>query len=128
MKRLLLFAMGGIIYMIIELLWRGWSHWSMFFLGGLCFVLIGFLYEDMHMPLLLTAATGAVSITVLEFLVGCVVNLYLHMNVWSYADVPLNIMGQICLPYTLLWFVMSLVCIFAYDRLGKILFDEQSRT
>lgn len=32
---------GGMIYVLLELLWRGWSHGSMFLVGGLCFVLIG---------------------------------------------------------------------------------------
>lgn len=123
-KRLVLFAIGGIIYMIIELLWRGWSHWSMFFLGGLCFVLVGSMNKLINLPLPVKAAAGAVSITLLEFVSGCVVNLYLHMDVWSYEGAPLNIMGQICLPYTLLWFILSFVCIFAYDILEKRLFDE----
>ena len=30
-----LFDIGGALYVLIELIWRGWSHWTMFALGGL---------------------------------------------------------------------------------------------
>ena len=33
-----LFYAGGVLYVLIELAWRGRSHWTMFVLGGLCFV------------------------------------------------------------------------------------------
>lgn len=36
---------GGTVYVCIELLWRGRSHWSMFLDSGLCAALIGMLNE-----------------------------------------------------------------------------------
>ena len=33
--------MGGGLYFLIELIFRGYSHWTMFILGGLCFVVCG---------------------------------------------------------------------------------------
>ncbi len=124
-KHFILFGIGGIAYLIIELLWRGWSHWSMFLLGGICFVLIGLVNEKSNIPILLQMLIGAVIITALEFVIGYVVNIRLGMHVWSYYHIPYNIMGQICLPYTLLWFVMSLVCIIADDKLREWLFGEK---
>ena len=41
LKYFFLFSFGGIVYVLIEMLWRGYSHWSMFILGGICFVLLG---------------------------------------------------------------------------------------
>jgi uncharacterized membrane protein len=70
---------------------------------------------------------GSLIITVLEFITGYVVNIKLGLNVWSYYDMPYNIMGQVCLPYTLLWFVLSLVCIIADDKLRVYLFGEERR-
>ena len=37
-----LFTVGGLLYGLIEIAWRGHTHISMFVVGGLCFVLIGF--------------------------------------------------------------------------------------
>ena len=31
------FYLGGMFYCTVELLWRQWTHGSMFLLGGLCF-------------------------------------------------------------------------------------------
>ena len=43
---------------------------------------------------------------------GCVVfglifNCALGMGVWDYSRVPLNLWGQICLPFTLIWLGFS---------------------
>lgn len=128
-KNLILFALGGIFYLIIELLWRGRSHWSMFILGGVCFVLVGLISEKScgRLSLLLQGVIGAVIITVLEFITGYIVNIRLHMNVWSYYDAPLNIMGQVCLPYMILWFFVSIGCIIVDDYLRYYLFGEERK-
>lgn len=51
---------------------------------------------------------ATLSITFLEFITGCVVNLGLGWDVWNYADQPLNLMGQVCLGFTSLWFLLSI--------------------
>ncbi|MBQ3003172.1 MAG: hypothetical protein IJD82_05525, partial [Clostridia bacterium] len=43
-----------------------------------------------------------------EFVTGLIVNHWLHLSVWDYSDVPLNLLGQICLPFSLVWFVITL--------------------
>lgn len=40
-KCALLFLIGGALYYCIEILWRGYSHWTMAVVGGICFVVIG---------------------------------------------------------------------------------------
>lgn len=127
LRKLILFSLGGISYLIIELLWRGYSHWSMFALGGTCFVLIGALNEHFtyNIPLILQMFFGTILITALEFAFGCILNLWLGLNVWDYSDLPYNILGQICLPYSLLWLILSLVCIVADDYFRYYLFDEE---
>ena len=46
-KYLFLFNVGGLLYILIELIWRGRSHWTMFLLGGICFVFLGLINEVM---------------------------------------------------------------------------------
>lgn len=36
-----LFDAGGVLYVMIELAWRSWSHWTMFVLGWLVLYLSG---------------------------------------------------------------------------------------
>jgi uncharacterized membrane protein len=129
LKHGILFGLGGIFYVIIELLWRGNSHWSMFVLGGLCFLIIGLINEQSRgkIPLILQMSISAVIITVLEFFTGYIVNIRLDMNVWNYSDLPYNIMGQVCLLYTILWFFLSLLCIIADDWLRYRLFGEEKQ-
>ena len=122
-----LFLIGGAIYVLIELVYRGYSHWTMFLLGGLCFVLIGGVneYIPWEMPLWLQAGIGAVIITVLEFICGCIVNLALGWNVWDYSNTPLNILGQVCLPFAIIWFVIAHAGIVLDDYLRYWLFKEE---
>lgn len=131
MKKLLeyvfLFFFGGIVYILIELLWRGYSHWSMCILGGTCFVLLGLINEryTWDIPLWIQMLIGAFIITVLEFTAGCILNLHFGLHVWDYYDMPFNILGQVCLPYMILWFFLSPVCIIADDYIRYVFFDEE---
>lgn len=114
----LLFLIGGQLYTWIELLWRGFTHWTMFILGGGCFVIMGLLNEYKFLwkeSLLKQSVISAVIITVFEFLTGCIVNLWLGWNVWDYSNLPLNLLGQICLYYFLLWIPLSAVGIILDD-------------
>lgn len=127
LKHVALVLTGGCIYYAIEILWRGYSHWSMFLLGGICFLFLGMINEVIpwEMELWKQAVIGTVMITFLEFAVGCVVNLWLGWNVWDYSNVPFNILGQICLPYAILWFPLSAVGIILDDWLRYFLFKEE---
>lgn len=127
MKEVILGIIGGALYVGIELLWRGHSHWTMFVLGGICFVLLGIINEVVPwcMPLWQQVLIGTMIITGLEFVTGCVVNLWLRWNVWDYSNVPLNILGQICVPYILLWIPISLFAIILDDWLRYLLYNEE---
>ena len=129
LKQFIIFGIGGITYLIIELLWRGSSHWSMFFLGGVCFLVVGLINEKSrgNIPLLLQMLVSTIIITALEFITGYIVNIRMGLNVWSYYDLPYNIMGQVCLLYSILWFFLSFLCILADDWLRHILFGEEKQ-
>ena len=129
LKNLILFAIGGIVYLMIELLWRGYSHWSMFVLGGLCFWIIGAVNEcsDGKTPLFFEMLLGTFLITGLELLFGYVLNICLGLDVWDYSDMRFNILGQICLRYSVMWFFLSFFCIVIDDNLRYYLFDEEKK-
>lgn len=127
LKIFILFLIGGFIYVAIELGFRGHSHWTMFLLGGLCFILIGGLnnYIPWEMSIIKQGIIGALIITSLEFIFGLVLNLYLNLGIWDYSNMPFNILGQICLPFSIAWFFLSLVAIFIDDWLRYVLFKEE---
>ena len=126
-KHLILGTIGGLIYVLLELIWRGYSHWTMFLLGGTCFVLLGLINEilDWDTPLTLQMLIGCTVITVLEFITGCVVNLWLGWNVCDYSDLKFNILGQISLFSSIGWYFISLVGITLDDWLRYRLFGEK---
>ncbi len=115
-------VLGGLVYMGIEVLWRGRSHPTMLLLGGVCFVVIGRLNERQGCapPLWAQAVAGAAAVTLLELVTGLIVNRWLGWNVWDYSDMPLNFMGQICLPYSLAWLLLSAVAARLEDGLHAL--------
>lgn len=127
LKIFILFLIGGFIYVAIELGFRGHSHWTMFLLGGLCFILIGGLnnYIPWEMSIIKQGIIGALIVTSLEFIFGLVLNLYLNLGIWDYSNMPFNILGQICLPFSIAWFFLSLIAIFVDDWLRYVLFKEE---
>ena len=109
-KNSLLFLAGSGLYPLLEVLWRGYSHASMALAGGVCLLLINAVCCEKMKKRSLPArcAIGSLIITVVEFLFGLLVNRVLHLHVWDYSALPLNIMGQICLPFSLIWFVLTI--------------------
>jgi hypothetical protein len=124
-KYLFLGLFGGITYYCVELLWRGYSRWTMAILGSVIFILIGNInsFLEWTTPLWKQCAIATVIITVLEFITGCIVNLWLCWNVWNYT--VLDVLGQISLPFIGLWYVLSIVGIFLDDIIRWKFFNEQ---
>ncbi len=126
-KHFSLFVIFGITYIIIELLYRGYSHWTMFILGGVCGICVGLLNEFLswNMPIWLQACFGAKIITLLEFICGVIVNIVLKWEVWDYSNMPFNILGQVCPQFMLMWFVIAHLAIIVDDYLRYWLFKEE---
>ena len=117
-KKSVLFAVGGCSYMGLELLWRGWSHGSMFLAGGSCFLLLGKLNRTKpRLPLAARAVAGAGIITMVEYTAGLLFNR--NYTVWDYRNVPMNVHGQVCLPFCLLWMPIGIFAMWLYDILDK---------
>lgn len=108
-----LIVCGGVGYYALEVLYRGYSHWTMAVCGAVVFCAIYRMNIRLrNYDILVRALFGALIVTVCEFSTGCVVNLLLGWNVWDYSDIPLNLLGQICLPFCMMWFILSVpVCI-----------------
>ena len=127
LRESVLFLIGGIIYAMIEIAMRGFTHWTMFIVGGLCFVIIGLLNEwyTWDIPFPLQMFYGAFVITALELISGYFINIRLGWNVWDYTGRFLNLKGQICLANSCLWFILSGVAVVLDDCIRWAWFNEE---
>jgi len=122
-----LFLLGGLLYYAIEILYRGYSHPSMYILGGICFICIGSLNEfhTDQISLISQMLVSAVIITILELITGMIVNKWLKLNVWDYSNLAYNLKGQISLISSNIWFLLSLPAILLDDWLRYHFFNEE---
>ena len=117
---LLAFFLGGTLYVLLELLWRGRSHVSMFCVGGLALLLLHGLFLRFALPLFAQCLVGGLVITAIEFVAGAIVNVHLKLNVWDYSKMPLNLYGQVCMPFSLLWCLLTLPISFLSGYLATL--------
>lgn len=111
----------------IELAYRGHTHWTMGLVGGISFILIGLINEffEWDMPLIIQMVIGGSIITTLEFVSGVYLNIIMDLNIWDYSDEPFNLLGQICLRYTIYWYLLSIPAIILDDYIRYYLFGEE---
>lgn len=126
-KYLFLLIIGGDTYYLIEILYRGYSHSSMFLVGGICFILCGLLNEvfSWDTPLWKQMFTCAIIISLVEFVSGYILNIKMGLGIWDYSDLRWNIMGQISLVFSFMWFFLSLPAIVVDDYLRYFFFHEE---
>lgn len=107
-KYLLVFVCGAAGYGAIEIAYRGRTHWTMLITGGVCCVFVYMIALSQRIRRWQKWILGGAVITAVEFTVGIIVNILLDWRVWSYADMPFNLLGQICPVFSLMW---CLLCI-----------------
>lgn len=117
---LMIFSVGAVGYGLIEILWRGFTHWSMLLAGGLSFLGLSKIEENFKKAgYVLKAVLGGTLITVIEFVFGLVFNIILRKNVWDYSRMPFNLFGQICAVYSACWVLISFLTIPLASLLNK---------
>lgn len=126
-KAAILASIGGAVYVCLELLFRGRSHWTMAVLGGVLFLIIGSFNEILpwEMPLLLQAVLGAMVVTMAELAAGILLNRWMGLGIWDYSNMPFNLWGQICLPFSVLWVFLAGIAVVLDDWLRYWLFREE---
>lgn len=113
------FMLLGFSFLLVEYVFRCISYDTnnfhpalllMFFIGGLCGLLIGVLNEraflNQNVNVFWQSVIGTIIILIIEYFSGLIVNVWLGLNVWSYANYPFNLNGQICLMFAGIWFLM----------------------
>lgn len=120
------FLIGAVLYTLSELIYRGYSHITMFFAGGISFFII-YICEKRIFGIkpVYRCIIYAFLITALEFVFGVVFNIMLGMNVWDYSDQPFNILGQVCPGFVLMWMALAFPAVFLCKLIRE--FFEKTR-
>ena len=80
------YLFGGIMYGLMEVIWRGHTHWTMTLTGGTALLILYIINIKMsNCNIFLKCLIGASAITLLEFTVGVIINIILKWNVWNYV-------------------------------------------
>ncbi len=114
---------GGTIYYYIEILYRGYSHYSMFLCGGLIFYVISLFnrccMSSFHFVTRMIICTFI--ITTIELTFGIIFNLNLQMQIWDYSSHYYHYKGQVCLTFSILWFFLSFPILYIEPKIRKIM-------
>lgn len=113
-KKVILFLTSGYIYYLLECLYRGYSHYSMFILVGLLSVFCIDMPNNIYgydLDYRIQVLISSVCATLGEFLTGLIVNVWLKLNVWDYSDLPFTFaFGQCNLFFCIAWvFLIGLI-------------------
>ena len=56
---------------------------------------------------------------------GILLNRWLGLGIWDYSNMPFNLWGQICLPFSVLWVFLAGIAVVLDDWLRYWLFREE---
>ena len=115
-----LFLSCGFIYCMIEILFRGWSHWSMFVLAGFLGV---FCIDSINNVLsfdcdyIVQILISTILCTIGEGISGIILNVWLQLNVWNYSKMTFGtfFFGQCNVLFCFAWMLIISIIIFYCD-------------
>lgn len=122
---MLLWSWAGTVYFFIEVIWKTLHgrpetiSWTMMALAILLAIPLERCGAEMpwKCPLPLQGLVCGTAVTAAELVAGLLLNVWLGMGIWDYSGVPLNFMGQICIPFLALWCISSIPAIVILDWL-----------
>ena len=113
LKEIIIFIIFGLLYGLLEILFRGHTHWTMVVLGGICGVLIGLLNEiTPTMKITIQMFISSLMVTALELVFGYILNIRLGLHIWDYSNQPFNFHGQICLLFSIRLLLLHIETVF----------------
>ena len=127
-KNIILFTVGFCLYITMEVLFRGYSFPLMGVCAGLVIVLLDKIndYISWDIDILVQCTLGMLMVTIMELIIGTI---FLDTNLlpvmWDYSNLPLNFRGIICIPFMVLWMVLSFIAILVADSINYYVFDEK---
>lgn len=126
-----IFLFSGSLYYLLEVIFKSThtSHWTMFCIAGFSAV---FFIDGLNnifsydMDFLLQIFICANVITICELIIGIKFNS--DFSIWNYTNMPFNYHGQVCLPFYLLWIILSAIFIPILDFIEWKIFNYKVDT
>lgn len=126
LKNVVLSVVGGLSYGIIELIYRQKTYYLMILCGAIAIILLDKINDciSWDMDILLQGCIGSLIITGMEFIIGNLYFMGIVPKMWDYSNVWLNYKGIICLPFSLIWILLSICAILLADTINYYVFHE----
>lgn len=125
----------GVCYSAIEIIYRVFTDISsislvqtisMGILGGILGYIIGLFNEKTDWSVRVQTFAGTFLILMLEYLAGVILNISMGLSIWDYSDRFMNLHGQICLMFAVIWFFFVPFVIWLDDHLRHNVFGEEA--
>lgn len=125
-RKIILFLVGFCVYITIECLFRSYSYPLMGICGGIMLIVLDEFNNRISwdMDILAQGCLGSIVITLIEFIIGKSLKILSLPPMWDYSNIPFNIDGIICLPFSIIWILLSIVGILVADAINYYVFDE----
>ena len=122
---ILLWFFGGSLYFLMEVAYKSLTghperiSWTMLVVAIVLTVPVERAGAELPWgcPLGLQAVACAALVTVVELVAGLVLNVWMGLNIWDYSHLPLNLWGQICPQFAVVWWALCLIFIPVFDWL-----------
>jgi len=138
-KHFTIFMVFGILYVFIEVAYKavlsmkgslmGSSSLWMMLLGGMLGVVLGSINEKNsalgELPYILQVIFGALLVTAMEFLSGCILNRWLGFGIWDYSHLPFNLLGQINIVHSSYWLLMTPTAFWLDDVIRHYVYKKE---
>lgn len=121
-----MFIVGFMSYITIEVLYRGFSYPSMGIVGGIIFILIDRINEryPWDLDLIYQGIIAGIYAILIELIVGLLDKEWLHINMWDYSDEAFNFMGIICPRFFLYWCILGILGVLVADFINYCLYRD----
>lgn len=124
MRWIFFFCLAGGLYMTLELVYRQYTDYHMFYLAGVIGIVLLNINEwiDYDTSFLLQVFICGTAAIIGELLFGILFNSDYH--IWDYRNLPFNFMGQIQLYFAIIWYILSAIFIPVLDYIDYLMFPR----
>lgn len=128
-KKLILFSIGFFLYSLIEILFRGYTYFTMGILGGIILLLVDSINNKLswNIDLIWQGVIGSFAITTCELVLGEILKIFNISSMWDYSNMPFNYDGVICVPFSIIWIFISIIGILVADFINYYIFKEKPK-